>query len=75
MTVPLPFEDTNPAPNSDRLIAAILSIGVIAVMLVALSFKVFELDRYFVPKELVLNAAALMLVAVAVARPRDVIFL
>ena len=37
--------------------AVVLGIGVIAVMLVALCFKVFELDRYFVPKELVLNAA------------------
>ena len=38
----------------------ILVAGVIAVMIVALSFKVFELDRYFIPKELVLNSAALL---------------
>lgn len=49
-----------PAPPSTRarLGAGILIVGVIAVMLAALTYKVFELDRYFVPKELVLNAAA-----------------
>lgn len=36
-----------------------LVTGVIAVMLVALPLKVFELDRYFVPKELVLHLVAL----------------
>jgi O-antigen ligase len=41
-------------------LAAILAVGVVLVMLAALSFKVFELDRYFVPKELVLNGAALL---------------
>ncbi|MBA3657531.1 MAG: hypothetical protein H0W69_09300, partial [Gemmatimonadaceae bacterium] len=34
-------------------------LGVIAVMLVALPLRVFELDRYFVPKELVLHLVAL----------------
>jgi O-antigen ligase len=49
------------APNRvDRAAAVILCAGVIAVMLVALVFKVFELDRYFVPKELVMNVAALV---------------
>jgi len=43
----------------NRLTALLLSAGAIAVMLVALSWKVFELDRYFVPKELVLNTVAL----------------
>jgi O-antigen ligase len=48
-------------PNRvERGLAAILAVGVVVVMLAALSFKVFELDRYFVPKELVLNAAALL---------------
>lgn len=48
------------ARPSDHLIAIILGLGVIAVMLVAVSWKVFELDRYFVPKELLLNGAALL---------------
>src|SRR5688572_25531145 len=37
-----------------------LQVGLIAVMLVALPYKLFELDRYFVPKELVLHAVALI---------------
>ena len=49
--------------RGDRIVAGVLSIGVTLVMLAALAFKVFELDRYFVPKELVLNAAALLLLA------------
>ena len=58
-----------PAPKENAL-AFVLSAGVIASMLVALSFKVFELDRYFVPKELVLNIAALVVTLMIVARPR-----
>ena len=45
----------------ERGLAVILAVGVVLVMLAALSFKVFELDRYFVPKELVLNVAALLI--------------
>jgi O-antigen ligase len=33
-------------------------------MLAAVSYKVFELDRYFIPKELVLNAAAFLIAVV-----------
>ena len=47
-----------------------LGVGAAAVVLVALPYKAFELDRYFVPKELALHltavvAAAAILVAVA----------
>jgi O-antigen ligase len=57
------------APNRvDRAAAVILCAGVIAVMLVALVFKVFELDRYFVPKELVMNVAALVAAGLFLAR-------
>jgi O-antigen ligase len=52
----------------DRAAALILCIGVIAVMLAALVFKVFELDRYFVPKELVMNVAALIAAGLFLAR-------
>jgi O-antigen ligase len=38
----------------------VLAVGVVGVMLVAFSYKVFELDRYFVPKELILNVAGLI---------------
>lgn len=61
-----------PEQKSERGITLVLCAGVIASMLVALSFKVFELDRYFVPKELILNAAALIIAGVIVVRPRMV---
>ena len=40
-------------------------------MLAALSYKVFELDRYFVPKELVLHGVAAVLAVGLVVRRRD----
>ena len=58
------------SPTGERLVAAVLTVGVILVMLAALSYKVFELDRYFVPKELVLNIAALIIGAVLAFRVR-----
>lgn len=50
-----------PALPSRRINAALrlLQAGTIAVVLVASTYKAFELDRYFVPKELVLHATAL----------------
>jgi hypothetical protein len=50
--------EQTPLNRLERGIAVTLAVGVVAVMLAAFSFKVFELDRYFVPKELVLNVAA-----------------
>lgn len=44
-----------------RAAALILQVGVVAAVLIALPYKLFELDRFFVPKELVLHAAALIL--------------
>jgi O-antigen ligase len=61
-----------PEQKRDMGITLVLCAGVIASMLVALSFKVFELDRYFVPKELILNAAALIVAVLIVVRPRSV---
>ena len=43
---------------TQRVAARALSIGTVAVVVAALPYKVFELDRYFVPKELVLHLAA-----------------
>ena len=40
---------------ADRLIRLAIQAGVIAAVVAALPYKVFELDRYFVPKELVLH--------------------
>ena len=43
---------------SQRLALRVMQFGVIAVVLVALPYKQFDLDRFFVPKELVLHATA-----------------
>jgi O-antigen ligase len=43
----------------NRLSVRLLQLGLIAIVLVAIPYKMFELDRYFVPKELVLNLVAL----------------
>jgi O-antigen ligase len=42
----------------DRLALHVLQLGAIAVVLAAAPYKAFDLDRYFVPKELVLHVAA-----------------
>lgn len=56
-------------PN--RLATAFLQLGLVAVVLVALPYKLFELDRYFVPKELVLHVVALLLAALVLSRARS----
>ena len=53
-----------------RLSSTLLGIGLIAAVLVVLPYKVFELDRYFVPKELTLHAVALLLAALVLSRAR-----
>ncbi len=42
----------------DRIARSILQVGAVAVVLAALPYKAFDLDRYFVPKELVLHVCA-----------------
>src|SRR5438552_16294059 len=59
---------------SDRAIKMAIQAGVILAVIVALPYKVFELDRYFVPKELVLHAAALIIAVVLFARRRSLSF-
>ncbi|HEX7595134.1 MAG TPA: O-antigen ligase family protein [Gemmatimonadaceae bacterium] len=59
---------------ADRLIRLAIQVGVIAAVVVALPYKVFELDRYFVPKELVLHVAALVIALVLVVRRRTLSF-
>ena len=46
------------ASAAARCSAALLSFGAAAVVLAALPFKTFDLDRFFIPKELVLFIAA-----------------
>lgn len=53
--------------SAERAAMRVVQAGAIAVVLAALPYKTFDLDRYFVPKELVLGltatAAALLLLA------------
>jgi O-antigen ligase len=46
------------AGRLERFAVRLLQLGAIAVVLVVSTHKVFELDRFFVPKELVLHLAA-----------------
>jgi O-antigen ligase len=55
---------------SNRLARYSLELGLLAVVLAALPYKLFELDRYFVPKELVLHAVALTIGAALIVRRR-----
>ena len=59
---------------ADRTIRALIQIGVISGVVVALPYKLFELDRYFVPKELVLHAVALLAGVLLIARRRSLSF-
>lgn len=75
MSEPVPIvsgaEPASEDPSGDWLLIAPLVAGVVAVMLTAVSFKVFELDRYFLPKELVLNSVGLAAAAVLSFRLRS----
>ncbi len=44
--------------RGDRVAPLLLPLGALAVVLVATPYKSFDLDRYFVPKELVLHLTA-----------------
>ncbi len=58
----------------DRTTKGLLELGLLAVMLTALVYKPFELDRYFIPKELVLNIAGLIAAVALFARRRSLAF-
>jgi O-antigen ligase len=59
---------------ADRTIRTLIQLGVILAVVVALPYKLFELDRYFVPKELVLHTAALIVAVFLLARRRSLSF-
>ena len=60
-----------PAPSSRlRTALFVLAFGAVAVVLAATPFKSFDLDRYFVPKELVLHLCALTAVFLCAAGAR-----
>jgi hypothetical protein len=44
--------------SRDRIALAALAVSAVAIVLAAAPYKAFDLDRYFVPKELVLHAGA-----------------
>ncbi|HEY0527745.1 MAG TPA: O-antigen ligase family protein [Gemmatimonadaceae bacterium] len=58
----------------DRATKILLEIGALAVVLVALPYKLFELDRYFVPKEFALHIVALLALITLFARGRSAEF-
>ena len=54
----------------DRIMLRTLQVGAFAVVLAALPYKLFDLDRFFVPKELALILAATIVSVVLLARAR-----
>jgi len=61
-----------PPSRAERLALRVLQGGALAVVLAAVRFKVFELDRFFVPKEMVLHLAALLAGVLALGSARRV---
>ncbi|MGH9422775.1 MAG: hypothetical protein ACRD3J_22570, partial [Thermoanaerobaculia bacterium] len=59
---------------ADRAVRAIIAAGIILAVLIALPYKLFELDRYFVPKELVLHVVALAAAMFLLARRKSLSF-
>jgi len=57
---------------ANRVAAILLQLGLVAVIIAAAPYKLFELDRYFVPKELVLHVVALVIAVILVARRRTI---
>lgn len=58
--------------GAERLAATVLVLGAIAVVLAATPFKAFDLDRFFVPKELVLALTTVSIAVVLVETSRRV---
>jgi O-antigen ligase len=61
---------TRPA-RLDRAAALALQIGTLAVVLTAAPYKQFDLDRFFVPKELVLHVTALVVGVLCLVKARQ----
>ncbi|HKT60403.1 MAG TPA: hypothetical protein VJQ46_10140 [Gemmatimonadales bacterium] len=62
VTTPEPRSTLTPAADAaatSRLAALVIQIAAFGIVLAALPYPIFELDRYTFPKELVLTAAAL----------------
>jgi len=59
-----------PITLSERGALFLLQAGALAVVLSAAVYKQFELDRFFVPKELVLHVVALLATLLCLSRAR-----
>ena len=55
-----------------RVALRVLQAGAIAVVIAAAPYKTFDLDRFFVPKELVLGVTALIVTLLCLARARRI---
>ena len=53
---------------ADRITLGVMITGALAVVLLSLPYKAFDLDRFFVPKELALHATAAITGLIALAR-------
>jgi O-antigen ligase len=62
---------TTPPSLAARAALLILQIGGIAVVIAAVVYKQFDLDRFFVPKELVLHVVATLAALCCLARARE----
>jgi O-antigen ligase len=61
MAAPIVPRSTRDQPTTrERIALLLLQVGVVAIVLVALPFKSFDLDRFFVIKELVLHVSAML---------------
>ena len=58
------------AAVADRVALRVFQAGAIAVVLAAAPYKAFDLDRFFVPKELVLHVTALVVTLLCLLRAR-----
>jgi hypothetical protein len=48
------------ASGRERIALHLVQLGLVLIVLIALPYKTFDLDRFFVPKELVLHATAVL---------------
>lgn len=62
----------SPPTGTDRFIVAALGVGALACVLMLLPYRSFDLDRFLVPKELLLHMTVLLTGAVVLWRDRRV---
>lgn len=62
--------ETSPRSTPDLIATRLLQAGALAVVLMSAPYKAFDLDRFFVPKELALAVVALVIGAICASRAR-----